>query len=554
MIEGRGPEQNENEQLSGTLAGTIRSVFKGLGAVSSSIGLAGVAALVLGIVLFLFVADLRTFSYVILGVSALLLLAFMIISWDTVSRAITGRQGRYGANTAVMVLAFGGILALVNFITMNNVARIDVTAVKQFSLAPRTVNLLKELPEPVEAIGFFDPTDPQQMVVRNQVDDLLHEFQRRSDRFTYRYVDPDLDRVTAQYYQVTQYQTSVFEGKESGRRHSIVAPAQEQDLVTALLIATGVDQKRVYFLTGHDERSILDVQDRSSGFGFAAGGLMSDNYRVTELNLLQVESVPQDTAVLVVAGPKRDLQEGETAKLDQYLKRGGNMVFLLDPETPPTFRQFLERWGLKIPEGQIIDLASAIAGDPKTVVVPRFRYPPQVTQGGQVTVGLSDTYYAGVPSIQPAKNPQEMPTVALYQLAITSANSFLVKDPNQTQPAEGDPQGPFVIAAAAEAIGPVDEPLPADPAQAPRAKIVVFGDSDFASNLWFFNSTNSDFFLNAVNWSAGDVNLIDIRPKPRIFREWVVTRTEMDFVRYSSWFLLPLAMAALGGVAWWRRR
>ena len=52
----------------------------------------------------------------------------------------------------------------------------------------------------------------------------------------------------------------------------------------------------------------------------------------------------------------------------------------------------------------------------------------------------------------------------------------------------------------------------------------------------------------------GDVELISIRPKPFAFRELVVTKGELGFIRYTSWLLLPLAVAILGGIAWWRRR
>ena len=86
------------------------------------------------------------------------------------------------------------------------------------------------------------------------------------------------------------------------------------------------------------------------------------------------------------------------------------------------------------------------------------------------------------------------------------------------------------------------------------ASFIVFGDSDFATNRYFYSSSNSDFFLNSVNWLVGDIALANIRPKPIASRELVLTRNQFDFMRYSSWFLLPVLMALMGGFVWWRRR
>jgi ABC-type uncharacterized transport system involved in gliding motility auxiliary subunit len=83
---------------------------------------------------------------------------------------------------------------------------------------------------------------------------------------------------------------------------------------------------------------------------------------------------------------------------------------------------------------------------------------------------------------------------------------------------------------------------------------VVIGDSDFASNKYYFAYTNSDLFLNSINWLTKDYALISIRPKPIVFRELVLTRREFNFIRYSSWFLLPSAIAFMALIVWWRNR
>ena len=60
--------------------------------------------------------------------------------------------------------------------------------------------------------------------------------------------------------------------------------------------------------------------------------------------------------------------------------------------------------------------------------------------------------------------------------------------------------------------------------------------------------------VTGSNWLTEDINLISIRPKALVFRELVLTKREFEFIRFSSWFLLPLGMALIAGVVWWQRR
>jgi hypothetical protein len=43
-------------------------------------------------------------------------------------------------------------------------------------------------------------------------------------------------------------------------------------------------------------------------------------------------------------------------------------------------------------------------------------------------------------------------------------------------------------------------------------RLVVFGDSDFASNQGIEAYRNRDLFVNSVNWLLGDVEAISVRP------------------------------------------
>ena len=603
-----GPEEPVDEELSGTLFGSVQGVAATLGGLSTTFAAVGVFAIVVGVVLLIFLSDLRLYGYIVLIAGGAALLLAMLISFQTVVQAITSSRGRYGTNTALMILAFVGIAAIVNFLAFENSARVDVTASKQFSLAPRTLSLLESLDKDVGAKAFFVPGRNIQeelalQALIAQTEDFLREFEARSGRFEYEFIDPVVEPLTANEYGATTFPLLVLEELESGRRHQLTPTfALEQDLVTALLIVTGQEQKQVYFLSGHGESDPSNEQPDTEGFGLARRGIESENYAVSTLNLSfaddrqvlqQVAGAGQGTGeggdesqsspvgMLVVAAPKTNLPDEEAQLLHQYLKAGGSMMFLGDPDTPPSFREFLASWGVVMGDGHLVD-RQRNAGQNEITVLARDQYISllpdpdldRILSVGQLTSRLDTTYYPGVTSVSPAEEgalffpdilteleeePEEderTPTVFGTALGFTSSDSWLIKDPTRNEPDEsaGDVQGIYYPGVVARAVGRVDEPPPENVVTLRTASLVVIGDSDFASNRHFFSFDNSDLFLNSVNWLVGDTPLASIRPKPTAFRPLVLTRNEFNFMRYSSWLLLPILMAVSGVFVWYRRR
>ena len=146
----------------------------------------------------------------------------------------------------------------------------------------------------------------------------------------------------------------------------------------------------------------------------------------------------------------------------------------------------------------------------------------------------------------------------MLPLVWTSKDSWLEQDIDPEQePAfneETERKGPFslgVLVAAAPTEGPEGgEPT----AESKVVRLVVIGDSDFASNAHYYNGNNSDLFLNSVSWLTEETELISIRHNVLPFRRLVVGPEAASFINYSSIGLLPLIILIAGGIIWWRRR
>ncbi len=610
------PMPHEEERLSGTLLGGFRSMSRALGGLSTAFVLVGSVSLVLGLILLAFFPDLRLYGYIVLGAAGVLLTASVVISFETFGEALTSRRGRYGTNTAIMIVAAVSIAALANFLAFENPKRFDVTATKQFSLAPRTVDLLKGLDEDVEAKVFFEPGRTQRedasiAVFRVDVEEVLREFRIRSGKFSYEFVDPIVEPLVAGEYGATRYPTIVFENVKSKKRQQVPLTNSmeayfrtgrllvEQEFVTGLLIVTGQEQKQVYFLTGHGERDIVDEEPNTQGYGFARAGILGENYAVSNINLSLDEGkerlkrdrcdidepetgqngdrCKKQVNMLVMAGPSKDLLDGEVEILHGYLKEGGNMLVLLEPDTPETVRDLLARWGVVVNDGHIVDLQRSVGDNNEITVMARDQYftsipDPlgQLLAVGDLTGRLDTTYYPGVASLEPAdegvmffpasreQNEEEEderpPTIFGTALGLTSGESWLIEDPTRNEPRPGDRRDFFFPAVAIKAFAPLDEEPPASLAGLPQASLVVVGDSDFANNTYFHTSSNSDLFLNSVNWLVGDIALANIRPKLSGFRLLDPGTNGKNVMRYTGWLLLPFLMALAGGFVWWRRR
>jgi ABC-type uncharacterized transport system involved in gliding motility auxiliary subunit len=110
----------------------------------------------------------------------------------------------------------------------------------------------------------------------------------------------------------------------------------------------------------------------------------------------------------------------------------------------------------------------------------------------------------------------------------------------------------------------VVQPAPPQPGEQPAAtskppsgaaRLVVFGDSDFAANGFFRLYGNGDLFLNVVNWLAADDEAISIRPKEARMSPLILNSEQEGAFFWVSVVILPGSALLVGLVAWqWRRR
>jgi ABC-type uncharacterized transport system involved in gliding motility auxiliary subunit len=525
--------------------GGLRASLGGYTAITGVVAL--IAAVIAGFI-FVLLPALADTARLLLGVALLFFVVFVVGAFDEVRSALMARQTKYGTNAVLMVLAFAAIMGVVNFLAAQYSIRVDTTASKQFTLSQHTQNILRGLKQPVTVTGFFSRANPQAGAVQEQVESLLKEYQNISGQLNYRFVDPVESPEIARQYQVQSDGVIVFE--QSGRRQQ-VAGIDEQAFTGGILKVIGLERLKVYVLTGHGERDLASREEQ--GFARVAQALDAENYEVNPLNLTTNPQVPADARLLIVAAPSNPLLDAEVRAIDDYLVKGGKALFLLDPNPRPEIAGLLVKWGVKVTPGQVVDPAASVPNLPGGVLAQRERYLPS-----PITTYLDLTLYPGAAGLVTDGIPEaDRDHVVLQPLAVTSGQAFSVGDANRTTFQEGDIRGPFALAFTVQA----DQPIGQRPSRGGQAveslptRIAVFGDSDFASNRFFYSvGSNGDLFVNTVNWLTAQEALISIRSVPPEFRRLVITQAQMNLIMVSSVVFWPGLLLVAAGFVWWRRR
>lgn len=558
-------------EQSRTLFSFIEPLFDFITVFYAPILIAGLVGIVAGATLLAFVPALRLYGGIALGIGAALALLVGLAYLSQVVAAFFSRTGRYGVNTVVMTAAFVGLVALANYVAFENNIRADTTATNQFSLADRTRELLDGLDRPISIIAFYpDPVvDIEALTRRGKVDTMLREFSKRSGNITYEFVDPQKEADLARSLGVTAYETLTVSAAGAGAT-DLIQPTDaafsrlEQDLYTALLVATETERKKVYFLAGHGERDV--TREAGDGYREIGQGLEVDNYEVATLAWSPTEeevTVPDDAALVVIAGPTGELPEGHAQALNAYMsgretdgtarREGARLIFLAEPDTDDSFRAFLAYWGVIVSEGYIRDVEGSAQGAPRTLRVGIYnpQAPPEiVAPRGQA---LNVAFMPGAAAVEPIL--EDTNTRRPRPIAATTPGARLIDDIERVDPVDGDPQRVFFPAVYLDIAAPVGAPAPtSQPPVNEIASMVVFGDADFIANGNVQRGSGAALFLNSANYLMGDYSLVSIRDREFIYREWNLDRNEFNFVRFSTWLLLPGLMAVMAVVVWWVRR
>jgi len=485
-----------------------------------------------------------------LGLAALA--AYVVLNLSSLKKGFRRRSFIYSSNTLVVVVLVAGILVVANVFLARHHHRFDFTTAKLHSLSDQSVTVLKALKQDIAVKAFFREGNPG----RGTMENLLKIYGYHTPKLAVEFVDPDKNPGLVKRYDITQDGTTIF---EMGEKESRITATGEEDVTNTLIKLTRAAKKTIYFLEGHGEEPLEETGD--DGFSFVKGELEKMGYDVKKLSLALADTFPAEAALVVVPGPKKDLLPNELDTLRGYLKKGGRIFFMIDPETAPGMPAFLAEYGVKLGDDFVVDTVSRLLGGDYFMPVVSEYEPHAITQKFRYA-----TFFPMARSIEEAATKPEAATLTV--LAKTSPNSWAERQMDQKEVKfdQGqDTQGPISLAVVgtlkAEAPAPAPEPAkPGEPTPEPKpetpaeARFAVIGDSDFVKNRYFGLSGNGNFFLNVANWLTEESDLIAIQPKTQSPRTIQLGPSEGRLVFFVSVVFLPLLVLVFGLIVWARRR
>ena len=493
---------------------------------------AGIAVLAAAVLLPFAMPARADYRWWLVGAGVLLIIASFLTRVSDYRGIVTHRSTRYGVNTVVMILLVLGVIGFVEALSARHSARLDLTENRRNSLSTQTVQLLKGLKTDVNAVGFFRSDQPGKRVA----EDLFKQYARYAGgKFTWKVVDPDREPALARRYAIESYGTVVLETKTKSEK---VTDAEEEKLTNGLVKVTREGKRTVYILQGHGEHEVNNSE--RAGFTEAKGSLERSNYEVKPLVLAREAKIPDDAAVVIDPGPRTDLFPSEFDALDGYVAKNGKLFVMVNPFQNEGMKKWLLKYGFELGDNLVVEpnpIGRLFGIGPEVPIVQQYEPHPITRDMGGVTTLFPLTRSVDKTKTLPAG-------VVVQPLAKTSAQSWgeTNREALQRGEAQPDPQdakGPLGVAAVATKD---------------KARIVVYGTSNLASNQFLNLQGNRDFFLNTVSWLAEEEDQIAIRPKDAKQTPVFLSAEQAKTVFFLPVLVLPGLVLAGGIVAVVRRR
>lgn len=486
-----------------------------------------------------------------------------------------------GLNAVFSTVVFLGICVVFYLFLNSWDVSWDLTEEGRRDLSPQTIQVLQAMNTEVEALCFFLQVDEELVVIaRDKTMRFLEQCQRYTPLLSVEMLDPTVDRARLEAMNITHASVQGTVVLRAGDRQRVITLTggsprlEERDFTNALINVLRHVEPKVYFLTGHRERDIMD-EDEQDGASILGNLLRGESYNIERFAIqISDPEIPVDADIVVINNPLMDLHPVEIEALDAYMNKGGRLMLLIDPwRSPPAghsrgeqLRPYLERrFGIVIGSDIVIsDQRQNIWRAELSVDNAPFEhldegfmeYQGAFSMKHPITRGFDQTMM-----LQAARSvtlAETMPEQAAgVELLRTTPDFWAETDTErllrtgQAQHDAGERAGPIPLAAAV--VTPVDRD--ASPKGHGDARVVVVGDADFAANGQIIIPGHLNFLLNTFAWLTESEDLIAIRPTGREALPLILSDTQQRAIAWIAIMFTVQGVIAVGlGVYIFRRR
>ncbi|MGR8935783.1 MAG: Gldg family protein [Gammaproteobacteria bacterium] len=408
----------------------------------------------------------------------------------------------------------------------------DWTVYAANTLSEASLKTLASLPDTVHIDVYLND---EETLLKGQIAQLVRLYKQHKSNLELRFIDPRTQPQALRELGV-EGDSAIFVYYQG--RFEQMALVNEATLTNTLLHLAYDQEHWISVLTGHGERS--PTGRANYDFGSFGQQLQQRKLKVYPLNLGQLSAIPDNTSLLVVAGPRSAWLEGETALVLAYIRRGGNLLWLTDPDAavlPALSREL----GIDTLPGIVVDHTGQLyaVNDPSFVLLTAYPQHP-------ASAGLAEmTLFPQAAALQ-----RTAPTAFKVEPLLSSSE--------QSWSETGLIAGSIAFEADQnETLGPLDIGLTLTRLldNGGEQRIAVIGDGDFLSNAFLGNVGNREFGFKLINWLTHQDRFIAIPIKHAPDAQLHIDRRFSALIAYGFLIALPIALLAGGFGIWlWRKR
>jgi ABC-type uncharacterized transport system involved in gliding motility auxiliary subunit len=240
----------------------------------------------------------------------------------------------------------------------------------------------------------------------------------------------------------------------------------------------------------------------------------------------------------------KPVADQEAKLLKSYVDAGGSLIVMENPTLATDFGDAADPladylasdWGITLNNDIIMDQTS----QQLLYAVSASASPHPITQN------LSQNYIVIMPQARSISVQEGKEGITATPLLLTSPNSwgetnFVNAQAGQVSYDPEDLPGPLVMAASGEN-------------STTNGRVVVFGNSVFATDEFFDTYGNGNIFVNALDWAAFQEDSISVTPYTPTARTFIPpTQTRWIIILLGSVIVLP-GLVIFAGISTWLAR
>ena len=423
----------------------------------------------------------------------------------------------------------------VGLLWLNSLAnwQTDWTAGSRNTINESSIELLQNMEGPVILQAYFNSNSQ----TRQQVSRFVDKYKRFKHDISLEFVDSQLSSdqlIEMGFSQVGELKVSYADN------NTFINRLNEQEMTSALFKVARKEDTWVAVIQGHGERDPLDAGN--NGLSKFVNELNKTGIKVQPINLLSQAVIPDNTKVLIIAGARNAYLGGELTLIEEFLDKGGNLLWLRDPAKQNYFSSLDHTLGISLTPGVVIDANTKLRillGIKHAAVIPVTEFHKH-----SITEALKTHLLFPFTSAINHQASSDWQSHTLFKSLERSWAEVgeINTDKLKYEQDLGDTQGPLTIGLA----------LSRDVEQK-QQRVIVIGDSDFMANGYIGYGANFELSLNILNWLTEDDKLLSITHRAAPDQSLELSDKDVTFIALILLFVVPGLLIGTGFVIRWLR-